>query len=219
MPSEPAEVRAGGPQPGGTPAPFVVPVPPAAEPPIAASGAPVAAAALPRLDAVEAAPLPSFGSAPSSGPVEELVPGPGELPVEPAPVLEPEPPVALAAPLHEPDAPFAEVDGGALEPALAEAATPDDPLPPPTPPAQVTRFAAVSSSDPTGASGGTGAVSSASPGAASITSSPSNPESGGSPGSSRSASSGGLLASVRARRSISGSVAASGDETPANRVT
>ena len=111
LPSEPAEVRSGSPRPGGTPAP--------SPSPIAATGAPVAAAALPRLDASGAALLPRLetDAPPAPGPeltqslddsssvvpaaaAEEGEQAPialvGELPPEPT---EPEPePVPLLAP-------------------------------------------------------------------------------------------------------------------------
>src|SRR5215468_9780183 len=63
LPSEPAEAGTGGSRPGGTPAPFVAPVTSPAPPPSSGSEAPVAAAALPRLDTSPPFPLPGFESA------------------------------------------------------------------------------------------------------------------------------------------------------------
>jgi hypothetical protein len=127
LPSEPAEVRTGGPQPGGTPAP--------APSPIATAGPRVAAAALPRLDASGAALLPRLetdGESPGSYLTAE--PEAGPVPVssaDPAAAnlaggsTEPEPVPALAA-----DAVSTELDGAPSEPEL----------PVLTPPAEVTRF-------------------------------------------------------------------------------
>ena len=63
LPSEPAEVRAGGPQPGGTPAPAPAPPVPTAVPDSPVSTEPVAAMALPRLESPEATPLPRLDAA------------------------------------------------------------------------------------------------------------------------------------------------------------
>jgi len=146
LPSEPAEVRTGGPQPGGTPAP--------SPSPIATSGPRVAAAALPRLDASGAALLPRLEPDSPSGPGPDLVEAPAptaetradapivlvsELPgpeAEPAPGLSAEPsPEMEGAPSLEPMAVEADLAAPelALEPLEAE-------LPVLTPPAEVTRF-------------------------------------------------------------------------------
>jgi len=94
LPSEPAEVRTGGPQPGGTPAP--------APSPIAATGAPVAAAALPRLDASGAALLPRLetGAPPAPGPelTQALAESASAVPAADAEGEEPAP-IALVAEL------------------------------------------------------------------------------------------------------------------------
>ncbi|HET9157756.1 MAG TPA: hypothetical protein VFN91_13880, partial [Myxococcaceae bacterium] len=119
LPSEPAEVRAGGTQPGGTPAPFVAPVPPTPAP-SPGNGTPVAAA-----------PLPSFESAAA----------PSSPAAESTPVAEVESPVSAA--VAEPGA--TEMGADPLEASLdnLEAAPPEEPLPVLTSPAQVTRFEAL----------------------------------------------------------------------------
>jgi hypothetical protein len=170
LPSEPAEVRTGGPRPGGTPAP--------SPSPIAATGAPVAAAALPRLDASGAALLPRLE--PDAPPAPEPAPAPtqpladsastapaaeaeaeggedapialvGDLPPEPT---QPEPVLLLApdpgsteleaAPTGlELDATAVEAESTAPEQALEalEAAVPPEAaLPLLTSPVEVTRF-------------------------------------------------------------------------------
>ena len=168
LPSEPAEVRTGGLQPGGTPAP--------SPRPIAATGAPVAAAALPRLDASGAALLPRLETEPPPAPGPEgtqplaesasTVPAAGAEGGEDAPIalvgdLPPEPtePELEPVPLLAPDPGSTELDGAPsgldVEPRAVEAeiATPEPvldaveaavpaeaALPVLTPPAEVTRF-------------------------------------------------------------------------------
>jgi uncharacterized protein DUF6982 len=107
LPSEPAEVRAGGPQPGGTPAPAPAAPVPTAIPASPVSSEPVAAMALPRLESPEATPLPRLDAATP----------------EPAPAADSE--VALAAPEDlSPPLEAAELltpDTGATAPGTSEA--------------------------------------------------------------------------------------------------
>src|SRR4029450_7538336 len=105
LPSEPAEGRAGGPQPGGTVAPSAPMAATPATPPTATPGAPVAATS-PRLDGTGASPLPRLDLTASPGMPPELGanPSPEEAtleaealpeldPAEPVPALEAEPPL------------------------------------------------------------------------------------------------------------------------------